>query len=61
MLCCSRDVADRYGLEIGAPLELTVGGYQRAAFVAGMVQPTDNLSRRALDGMLLADISTAQS
>ena len=56
----SRDVADRYGLEIGAPLELTVGGYQRAAFVAGMVQPTDNLSRRALDGMLLADISTAQ-
>ena len=56
----SSDMADRYGLAIGAPLSLTVGGYGRKAFVAGILQPSDSLSRRALDGMLLADISTAQ-
>ncbi len=59
-LLLSSDVADRYGLATGAPLTLTVGGYERSAFVAGLLQPADNLSRRALDGMILADISTAQ-
>ena len=56
----SSDVADRYGLAAGAPLSLTVGGYERTAFVAGVLQPADSLSRRALDGMILADIATAQ-
>ena len=56
----SSDVADRYGLQAGSPITLTVGGYQRPAFVAGLLDPADSLSRRALDGMLLADIATAQ-
>ena len=29
-------------------------------FVAGLLQPADSLSRRALDGLILADIATAQ-
>ena len=56
----SSDVAERYGLQAGSPITLTVGGYQRPAFVAGLLDPADSLSRRALDGMLLADIATAQ-
>jgi putative ABC transport system permease protein len=56
----SSDVAERYGLAAGAPLTLTVGGYQRAARVAGLLAPEDALSRRALEGILLADLATAQ-
>jgi putative ABC transport system permease protein len=56
----STDVAQRYGVQLGSEITLDVGGYQRSAVVAGLLQPEDSLSRRALDGMLLADISTAQ-
>lgn len=56
----SSDVASRYGLRLGSTLTLSVGGYERSATVAGLLQPADSLSRRALDGLVLADISTAQ-
>lgn len=56
----SADLAERYGVQLGSEITLDVGGYQRPAVVAGLLQPTDGLSRRALDGMILADISTAQ-
>lgn len=56
----STAVAERYGVQPGDAITLDVGGYQRPAFVAGLLQPEDSLSRRALDGMILADISTAQ-
>ncbi len=56
----STDVAQRYGVQPGDDITLDVGGYQRRAFVAGLLQPEDSLSRRALDGIILADISTAQ-
>jgi putative ABC transport system permease protein len=56
----STDVADRYGLEPGARITLEVAGYERKAVIAGLLQPNDNLSRRALDGIILADIATAQ-
>lgn len=56
----SADVAGRYGLQPGDSLRLSMGGYQRPAFLAGLLQPADGLSRRALDGLLLADIATAQ-
>jgi putative ABC transport system permease protein len=59
-LLLSADVAVTYGLAVGSPVQLTVGGYERDAFIAGLLQPTDALSRRALDGMILADIATAQ-
>jgi putative ABC transport system permease protein len=56
----STDVADRYGLDPGARITLEVAGYERSAVIAGLLQPIDNLSRRALDGIILADIATAQ-
>jgi putative ABC transport system permease protein len=54
------DTAAYYGLAPGDRLSLEVGGYERDAFVAGLVSPADDLSRRALDGLVLADIATAQ-
>jgi putative ABC transport system permease protein len=56
----SSDLAARYGLAEGASLTLEVAGYERAAFIAGLLEPADSLSRRALDGLLLADIAMAQ-
>jgi putative ABC transport system permease protein len=56
----SSDVAERYGLALGARITLDVAGYERDAFIAGLLQPADDFSRRALDGIILADIATAQ-
>lgn len=56
----SAEVAGRYGLAVGAGFTLMVGGYERPVFLAGLVQPGDSLGRRALDGLVLADIATAQ-
>lgn len=59
-LLLSTGLAERYGLEIGDALTLTIAGQPRPAFVAGLLEPADELSRRGLEGLLLADISTAQ-
>ena len=56
----SQTLADRYGLVLGAPLELEIDGRTHQAFVAGLVNPVDELQRRSLEGTLLVDISTAQ-
>lgn len=56
----SADAASRYGLAPGARIVLEVAGHDRSAFIAGLLKPADELSRRALDGILLADIATAQ-
>jgi len=53
-------LAERYQLERGATLQLGVAGRQREVFIAGLLEPTDDLSRRALEGLMLADIATAQ-
>ncbi len=60
--------AERYNLQAcpaDAPqpnctLALEVDGQMQTVFVAGLLDPTDSLSRRALDGMILADIAAAQ-
>ncbi|RPI52746.1 MAG: ABC transporter permease, partial [Chloroflexi bacterium] len=59
-LLLSSEMAARYGLAPGASLSIEVGGYERQAFLAGLLEPADDLSRRALDGLLLADVATAQ-
>jgi putative ABC transport system permease protein len=41
-------------------LILQFSGYTQNAFVAGLLDPADGLSRRALNGIVLADIATAQ-
>ncbi|RPJ44458.1 MAG: ABC transporter permease, partial [Chloroflexi bacterium] len=56
----SQPLADRYGLKPGDALTLVIGGYQRDSFIAGLLIPDNGLSQRTLDGLILADISTAQ-
>ena len=56
----SKPLADRYGLRPGDSLTLVIGGYRRAALIAGLLVPDDDLSQRTLDGLVLADIATAQ-
>jgi putative ABC transport system permease protein len=56
----STDLAQAYGLQIGDAITLDIGGREKEAFIAGIIQPADDLTRRALQGLILADISTAQ-
>jgi putative ABC transport system permease protein len=56
----SQPLAERYGLQPGDPLRLVVRGYEREAFVAGLLVPDDTLTQRTLEGLILADIATAQ-
>ena len=64
----STGVAERYGLDACQGLEsspncqviLEIAGRSQAAFIAGLLEPGDGLSQRALDSLILADISTAQ-
>ncbi len=53
-------IAAYYGLVPGDRLNLEVSGYPRQAFLAGLLTPADELSRRTLDGLILADLATAQ-
>jgi len=56
----SKDLADRYNLEVGDQIELEFAGNVYPGFVSGLLEPSDSFSRRALEGVVLADISTAQ-
>lgn len=56
----SMDVAERYGLAAGDTLTLEASGQIQQATVAGLLEPVDSLSSRSLDGLILADVSTAQ-
>src|SRR6185436_14049668 len=53
-------LADRYGLKIGDPLRLQLSDRFITVTVASLLTPPDANSRRALDGVVLADIATAQ-
>lgn len=56
----SEDLASRYAISVGDPLTLRVGANRRTVQVVGLLRPTDSVSRRALQNLLLMDISTAQ-
>jgi putative ABC transport system permease protein len=56
----SSDVAARYGLKVGDPITIRSGTVTKPLKLAGLLEPSDDLSRRALDGLLVADIATAQ-
>jgi putative ABC transport system permease protein len=56
----SSEVAQRYGLQAGDPLIIRSGTQTQTLTVAGLLAPSDDLSRRALDGLLVADVATAQ-
>ncbi|MEM5775466.1 MAG: FtsX-like permease family protein, partial [Anaerolineaceae bacterium] len=59
-LLISRETADRYNLRLGDTISLYLGGIEKQAFVAGVIDAADALTQRALSGILLADIATAQ-
>ncbi len=56
----SKDNADHYHINLGDSLTIQVEGHARQVFVAGILDPADALSQRTVDGLLLADIATAQ-
>jgi putative ABC transport system permease protein len=65
----SVQTAERYGLKLcpsAAPgdscrLTLSIGGETRTAYLTGLLEPSDDFTRRALDTLILTDIATAQS
>ncbi len=64
----SASTAARYGLTAcpAAPndlcrLNLTIAGQTHAVFLAGVLEPSDDFARRALDTLILTDLATAQS
>ena len=65
----SANTAGRYGLEPCAldaltnacKLSLSINGETRTAYLTGLLEPTDDLTGRALDTLMLTDIATAQS
>ncbi len=63
----SADLAERYGLQackdettLNCKIELQVAGRSQPVSIAGLLKPEDRLNRRALEGLVLADISSAQ-
>lgn len=56
----SQQTAQRANVQLNGTLDLIVNGERRAIRIIGLLNPQDEASRRALDGMLITDISTAQ-
>ncbi|GIK73960.1 MAG: permease [Chloroflexota bacterium] len=56
----STEVAERYGLAVGDTLTVRHGANRIDLTIVGLLAPSDDLSRRALDGLLATDIATAQ-
>ncbi|MFN3981369.1 MAG: ABC transporter permease, partial [Caldilinea sp.] len=56
----STEVAERYGLAVGDTLTVRHGVNRIDLIIVGLLAPSDDLSRRALDGLLATDIATAQ-
>jgi len=59
-LLLSESLAAEYGLAVGDPLTLDAAGRRTEGHVAGLLRPADGLTQRALDGLVLADLATAQ-
>ncbi|HKY53431.1 MAG TPA: FtsX-like permease family protein, partial [Anaerolineales bacterium] len=65
----SSPTAQRYGLQpcpidiinASCRLTLSIDGDTKYAYVTGLLEPSDDFSRRALDTLILTDIATAQS
>ncbi len=56
----SQPVAERYQLEEGQTFSIEVEGRRKQVYLGGVVLPPDRLTERSLEGIILADISTAQ-
>ena len=56
----SQGLALRYHLKIGDSIAVQLAGHNQSAIIVGLLDPADALSQQTLDGLVLADISTAQ-
>jgi putative ABC transport system permease protein len=56
----SKSLGQRYNLSPGDQLTLLAGGQPKTVKLVGLLQPSNDLSRQALEGLILSDISTAQ-
>ena len=56
----SSALATRYQLSVGQSLTIRNGSKTQSLTIVGLLQPSDELSRRALDSLLITDIATAQ-
>ncbi|MBC8161254.1 MAG: ABC transporter permease [Roseiflexaceae bacterium] len=56
----SADTARTYGIAAGQTVRARVGQDTREVRIIALIEPQDDASRRALDGILVADIATAQ-
>ncbi len=56
----AESLAQRYGLAVGDTLDLQIGPDRMTVEIVGLVRASDDISRRALEGIVLADIATAQ-
>lgn len=56
----SEDLATRYALALGSRVDIDFSGRTTQGEVVGLLNPGDDLSRRALNGMLIMDIASAQ-
>jgi putative ABC transport system permease protein len=52
--------AQRFGLKLGDTLTLRVDTQMKPAVIVGFLRPPDEASARALEGLMLTDIATAQ-
>jgi putative ABC transport system permease protein len=59
-LVVAADTAAAAGLALGDSVALDVTGRPATARIVGLLQPADDVSRRALEGVLFTDVSTAQ-
>ncbi len=53
-------LADQYQLNPGDKIEIDYAGIKKGSFIAGVITSTDSYQTRTLQGVIFADISTAQ-
>lgn len=56
----SADTAQVYGISVGQVIAIRNGPDTQQARIIGLIEPQDDASRRALDGILVVDVATAQ-
>jgi putative ABC transport system permease protein len=56
----SEQTAQRYGLTAGDTLTIQTDSQEHTVRIVGLLRPLDDLTRRVLEGRLIADIATAQ-
>ena len=56
----SAESARRFGLRVGDQITLTIDSQTRVVTIVALLNPPNDVSARALDGLMIADIAAAQ-